>query len=319
MNIITRSLVDLNAKEQGEETIYIRRQEAARKKALEEKMTEILQRHHEDEEQQALLKLLQEKKEEKIDQSQIGIFQYLGFDDWRWAFPIASLFVFPMITLDVIYVDYKMYLVSAFALMWHAFGKILSPIYNEKTNWVGESIRNSWIEFDNDDARQINDDIKVTENFLQAKEVFQEIFDSVDEIAQAQAHALNLENQNEFHRDIQRKLDSLAALNASASRLIKTDMIETIKEDVLEMVTTDADVKDMALEWAIVSLSTGTKETDIVSELYVSALEQYRENLQYEDHAAHAIADQLESQIEAILQPPEKIVAGNVYETHPVL
>lgn len=61
MKIMSRSLVDLNAKEQGEEAIYIRRMEASRKKELEEKMAEILQRHHADEEQQALVNLLGEK------------------------------------------------------------------------------------------------------------------------------------------------------------------------------------------------------------------------------------------------------------------
>jgi hypothetical protein len=56
--IVTRSLVDLSKKEQGEEAIYIRKMEASRKEALEEKMSEILQRHHEDAEHQALLNLL---------------------------------------------------------------------------------------------------------------------------------------------------------------------------------------------------------------------------------------------------------------------
>jgi hypothetical protein len=56
--IITRSMVDLAKKEQGEETIYIRKMEASRKEALEEKMAEILQRHHEDAEHQALVNLL---------------------------------------------------------------------------------------------------------------------------------------------------------------------------------------------------------------------------------------------------------------------
>lgn len=58
MKIMSRSLVDLSAKEQGEETIYIRKMEATRKKELEEKMAEILERHHADEEHQALVNLL---------------------------------------------------------------------------------------------------------------------------------------------------------------------------------------------------------------------------------------------------------------------
>lgn len=60
MRIITRSVVDLSKKEQGEETIYIRKMEASKKKELEEKMSEILARHHEDQEHQALVDLLGE-------------------------------------------------------------------------------------------------------------------------------------------------------------------------------------------------------------------------------------------------------------------
>jgi hypothetical protein len=58
MKIMTRSMVDLSKKEQGEETIYIRKMEASKKQELEEKMAEILARHHEDEEHQALVGLL---------------------------------------------------------------------------------------------------------------------------------------------------------------------------------------------------------------------------------------------------------------------
>jgi len=64
LNIVSRSMVELATKEQGEEAIYIRRVENERKKVLEEKMAEILQRGQNDEEKQALVKLLEstEKK-----------------------------------------------------------------------------------------------------------------------------------------------------------------------------------------------------------------------------------------------------------------
>jgi len=320
MNIITRSMaIDLSKKEQGEETIYIRKMEAARKQLLEEKMAEILERHHSDEEHQALVNLL-DKKEKKVDPREVGMLQYLGFDDWRWAFPCAAVIGVPMVTLDVLVIDYKMYLVAVFAMMWHAYGATLLPIWSEKSDWVGEYVRDAWSTFDKDAVQQLNQDIKVNEEFLQSRAVFEDIFASVDDVAVAQAAALNLENKNEFHRAIQKKLDALAALNESTTSNIRQDMIETVKSEVAQSLYTDASVQEDALDMAIEALYQGRRGRDVVGEVYLGAISNYRDSLAQPNHPVHAIAEHMQAEIADIVEAPQVIKkAGNVYETHPVL
>ena len=116
--------------------------------------------------------------EKKVNPREVGLFQYLGFDDWRWSFPIAMIIGTPLLTQEVIYVDYHFYMIGVFGLMWHAYDAVLYPIYAEKSEWVGEYIKDSWIAVDNDAVQEINDDIKVNEEFLQSKQAFEEIFDS---------------------------------------------------------------------------------------------------------------------------------------------
>lgn len=213
-----------------------------------------------------------------------------------------------------------MYLVAVFAMMWHAYSATLLPIWSEKSDWVGEYIRDAWATFDKDAVQQLNQDIKVNEEFLQSKAVFQDIFASVDDVAVAQATALNLANQNEFHRSIQKKLDSLTALNEATTSSIRTDMIDTIKSDVMETFLTDADAQEAALDSAIEALYEGVRGDDIVGEVYLDAIANYRESLSEPDHPVHAIAQHMEAEIASIVEPPQVIQkAGNVYETHPVI
>lgn len=213
-----------------------------------------------------------------------------------------------------------MYLVAVFAMMWHAYGATLLPIWSEKSDWVGEYVRDAWATFDKDAVQQLNQDIKVNEEFLQSRAVFQDIFASVDDVAVAQASALNLENKNEFHRAIQKKLDALAALNESTTSHIRNDMIETVKADVAEALMNDADVQNDALDNAIDALYQGKRGRDVVGEVYLNAIANYRNSLSQPNHPVHAIAQHMEAEIADIVEPPQVIKkAGNVYETHPVL
>ena len=213
-----------------------------------------------------------------------------------------------------------MYLVAVFAMMWHAFGATLLPIWAEKSDWVGEYVRDAWSTFDKDAVQQLNQDIKVNEEFLQSRAVFQDIFASVDDVAVAQAAALNLQSQNDFHRGIQKKLDALAALNESTTASIRNDMISSVKYEVTETLLTDEDVQADAFDLAIEALYDGKRGRDIVGEVYLDAISNYRESLSQPDHPVHAIAEHMQAEIADIVEPPEvRKEAGNVYETHPVI
>ena len=45
--------------------------------------------------------VLIESKESKVNPKDVGILQYLGFDDWKWAMPMSMMFGFPMIAHEV--------------------------------------------------------------------------------------------------------------------------------------------------------------------------------------------------------------------------
>jgi prophage DNA circulation protein len=217
-------------------------------------------------------------------------------------------------------IDYKLYLVGVFAMMWHAYGATVGPIWAEKSDWVGEYVRDAWATFDKDAVQQLNQDIKVNEQFLQSKAAFQDIFASVDDVSVAQAAALNLEHQNNFHRAIQKKLDALAALNESTTASIRTDMIQTVKAGATETLLNDEEVQADAFNLAIHALYHGKRQRDIVGEVYLGEIEYYRESLEDEDHPVHTIAAHVKAEIENITEAPDVIArAGNVYETHPVL
>lgn len=319
MSFISRSVVDFTAREKGEETTYIRRVENERKKVLQEKMDEILDREHHDEEKQALVKLL-DSKEVKVDPREVGTLQYLGFDDWRWAVPSACIVGVPLIMQDVLVIDYKMYLVGVFALMWHTYDAALYPIWAEKSNWVSEYIRDSWALFDKQAMAEINNNIKVDQEVLDAREVMQDVFTSVDQVTVAQATAFNLANQNNFQRALQKKLDALASLNEATSVAIRNDMISTVKSESQKTLLNDRKVKDAALAQAIATLAGGKRGKDVVGEVYLKSIADYRAGLANKDHKVHGITAKLEAEIAEIVKAPEVIqTAGNVYETHPVL
>jgi len=320
--VVSRHMVDLATKEQGEEVSYIRRQEHERKARLRAQMEEILAREQHDEEHQALVNVIESKKT-KVDSKDVGILQYLGLDDWKWALPVSISLASPMIAHEVIVVDYKFYLVGAFCMMWHAYDMVVLPIYLEKTSWIGEYIANFWKDVDDKAVAEINDAIDSSEGFVDAKDVFKDMFTGIDEVAAAQATALNLTHQNDLHRAIQKKLDALASLNEATNAAIRTDMMQTVKSEAFNVVSTDRKVKDAALSQAIATLAAGPKGKrgkDVVGEVYAKAIADYRAGLSAKDHKVHNITAKLEADIAEIVKAPAVIqTAGNVYETHPVL
>ena len=205
--------------------------------------------------------------------------------------------------------------------MWHTYDYVVMPIWTEKTSWIGEYMRDFWIDIDNQAVSEIEAGIKANEGFADAQSVFADIFKGVDEVAVAQAHALNLTHQNNLHRSIQKKLDALASLNEATTAAIRTDMLSTVKAEASKALQQKG-VKDAALAQAIATLAAGPKGTrgsDVVGKVYAKAIADYRAGLSAKDHKVHDISKKLEAEIAEICKAPDVITeAGNVYETHPV-
>ena len=248
--------------------------------------------------------------------------KHLGFDDWKIAFPFAMCFAPPMIHHQFIIVDYKFYLVGAFCLMWHAYDAVVMPIWAEKTDWIQNDITSFWKKVDDQAVEEIDNSIKSNEDFVESKELFQDMFNAVDAISETRAVAMNKANHNAYHRAVQKKLDALASLNEATSAAIRSDMVESVKAEVAKNLESPK-VKESALAQAIANLAAGANSPrgkDIVGEQYAKAIANYKAGISSKDHRVHHITAKLESEIAEICKPVEvPQSAGNVYETHPVL
>jgi len=305
-------------KELGEETSYIRRQEAERAAATKAKVDAILAREDHDHEKRALMGIVDAKV---VNTREIGILQYLGLDDWKIAVPVAFCFAPPLIHHQVIIVDYKFYLVGAFCVMWHAYDAVVMPIWSEKTDWIQNDFNSFWKRVDDLAVEEIDNSIKSNEDFVESKESFQTLFNAVDAISTTHAIALNKANQNDLHRAVQKKLDALVSLNEATNAAIRADMIESVKSEAAKSLASPR-VKDNALAQAIANLAAGAKSArgkDVVGEEYSKAIAAYKAGLSSKDHRVHHITAKLENEIAEIIKPVQVAkTGGNIYETHPV-
>lgn len=218
--------------------------------------------------------------------------------------------------------DYKFYLVGAFCVMWHAYDAVIMPIWAEKTDWIQEDITNFWKKVDAQAIEEIDSSIKSNEDFVESKELFNDMFSAVDAISQTQAVAMNKASQNALHRSVQKKLDALVSLNEATNAAIRSDMIESVKAEVTKNLASSK-VKDNAMAQAIANLAAGAQSPrgkDVVGAEYAKAIASYKAGLASKDHRVHNITAKLETEIAEICKPIEVAkTAGNVYETHPVL
>lgn len=318
MGVLSRNMVSFDERERGEEAAYFRRIENERRQ---KKLQEVLDRHDEDEHKKALLEIVGDGEAKVVNTREIGMLKYLGLDDWKIALPVAMCFAPPLIHHQVIIVDYKFYLVGAFCVMWHAYDAVIMPIWAEKTDWIQEDITNFWKKVDAQAVEEIDNSIKSNENFVESKELFQDMFSAVDAINETRAVAMNKANENAYHRAVQKKLDALVSLNEATSAAIRSDMIESVKAEVTKNLTSPK-VKESALTQAIANLAAGANSPrgkDVVGEQYAKAIASYKAGLSSKDHRVHNITAKLESEIAEICKPVEvPKTAGNVYETHPV-
>lgn len=206
--------------------------------------------------------------------------------------------------------------------MWHAYDAVIMPIWAEKTDWIQEDITNFWKKVDAQAIEEIDSSIKSNEDFVESKELFQDMFSAVDAISETQAVAMNKAAHNAYHKSVQKKLDALVSLNEATSAAIRTDMIDSVKAEVSKNLSS-TEVKDSAMAAAIANLAAGASSPrgkDVVGEQYAKAIASYKAGLAAKDHRVHNITSKLEAEIAEICKPVEvPQTAGNVYETHPVL
>lgn len=169
----------------------------------------------------------------------------------------------------------------------------------------------------------IQSSIVANKKVLGMEQDISSVHNLLDDLAQAQAQALNMAEEHKYRDAVAKKLDSLVALEESAVASIRARMLSKVKTDVIKTFSEDAKAKERALEAAVAVLKagpTGKLGKDIVGEVYLSSLKTYKDAYAKLPAGADEILVQLEKDITATSAAPVvEFTGGNVYETHPLI
>lgn len=172
-----------------------------------------------------------------------------------------------------------------------------------------------------DDAvlTQINAAIDTNEKNLSLKEDYESIFRLKDDLAAAKAEALNLAEEHKYREAIISKLDSLYALEEAAAAAVRNRMVKEVHADVVKTFVNDKKAKESALQQAIAVLVSGEGSKigkDVVGEVFVSALSNYRANYSKLSPDQDEILVNLQKEMAAVTSAPVvDAKGGNIYNT----
>ena len=305
----------LKEKEKGDENRYFREQEAKRMADLRANVEKILA-SKDDDRKEELVELLSAKPAEG------GALAAMGLNDWKFALPVGLFVAIPTIANEVLVLNAESQLVCVFILfcstMYTAAGSVIASSLDSVTQGVRDSMKS----VDDNMLKGLKSNIKVNEGVLTLAEDVKALHTIIDDLAVAQADALNKAEEHKYREAIIKKLDSLVALEESATAAIKTRMLTQVKNDVVGLFSKDAKAKENALNAAIAVLTAGPGAKmgkDVVGEAFQGALKSYKESYS-KGGKTDPILAQLEKDMAAIATAPAVDGAGgNVYVTHPLL
>lgn len=309
----------IDAKERGEEAVYFQHEDARLKHELRVKLEKIMDSEtHEDKEE--LVKLLQ-KEEKKTDPNQSFV-DKLGLTDWRLAVPIGALVAIPALAHDVITIGAEAQLAAMFVLFVGTCHKSLGPVAGKFFSDYSAQIAKDLKKVDENMLVEVNESISSHKQLLSLDNDLTSIMALRDDLAIVQADTLNAQEQAKFRDSIQRKLDSLVAIEESATTAIRNRMITQVKSDVVQHFQADAKAKENALAAAVAVLGAGVgakRGKDVVGDAFTKAIASYRTEYQKTKPGDDAIIVQFEKDVAAVALAPEiKFAASNVYESHPL-
>ncbi len=204
-----------------------------------------------------------------------------------------------------------------------------STMYSQIGGAVGKSLAEQSAEIEKN-LRAIDDQIKgqlesaivANQNGLTIEEDFLAFNELKDNLKVVQAESLTNQEAHHYRDAIVKKLESLSALEESASNAIRSRMITKVQSDVLETFKNDRKAKDNALNQAIAVLAGGANAKlgkDVVGELFSASLVNYKEAYAKQPAGSDLILKKLEEDMAAIAQAPLiESKGGNVYITHPL-
>jgi len=305
----------LDKKEKGEETRFIREEEAKRHREMVEK---ILAQEDSSVEKKELVELLAGKKEEPK-----GFLAKFGLDDPKIAAPVAFILGIPAIYNEVIVIDAELQITAVFLLICSLMYKHAGPMIGKSLDDQRKVVEDSLKSFDTNLQIEVRQSIAENENILTVTEDIKSVFALKDQLAIAQADVLNKAEEAKYREAIEKKLDALYAVEEQALSSIRNRMVSAVKTEVVDIFKNDKKAKENALNAAIAVLAAGEGGKlgkDIVGDVFASSLASYKENYAKQDPKQDGILVQLEKDIANIVTPPvvDAHAGGNVFVTHPI-
>jgi hypothetical protein len=247
----------------------------------------------------------------------------LGLDDWKFALPVGLFIGIPTFANEVLVLSAESQLVACFILfcstMYTQTGGMIAKSLDEYRDNVYTQMKKV------DDAMlvDIQSSIAANQKVLGMESDIASVHNLMDDLAQAQAQALNMAEEHKYRDAVVKKLDGLVALEEAAVASMRARMLNKVKSDVIKTFNEDAKAKDKALEAAMAVLAKGPTSKlgkDVVGEVYLSSLQSYKAAYSKQPAGSDEILVQLEKDIAAATAAPVvDFKGGNVYETHPLV
>lgn len=298
----------LEKKELAEESKYIRQQEIRRQEEMRKKIDAILAQEDSSKEKQELQALLGPKVEEEKKSI---------LADWKFGLPIGIMLVTPAVFNEWIIIDAEFQLATCFVIAMASFYTVGGPYISAFFDGLKKEQMKRINKMNSIQFKKIEILATTSSAMLSLENDYRTIHTVTDEIATAQADVLNQLEEAKYREEIIKKLDSLSALEESASNAIRNRIVTTVKNDVLKTLKSDKKIQENALNQAMAILAAGSNSKlgkDIVGEVFVSSLKNYKDNYSKQAPGSDEILLQLEKDVANITTAPETGKGGNVYE-----
>jgi F0F1-type ATP synthase membrane subunit b/b' len=223
----------------------------------------------------------------------------------------------------VIVLDAEFQLTACFILFLSTMYTQVGPMVGKALDDYGNEVQKELKALDSTIQGQIQSAIATNEEALTLKEDFHNLYTLTDQLAVAQAEVLTNIEGHKYREAIVKKLESLYALEESASTAIRNRVVSNVQKEVVKTFKTDKKAQENALNQAIAVLAAGSGAKlgkDVVGEAFVASIAAYKANYAKQPAGSDEILVQLEKDIAAVATAPAvHEQGGNVFLTNPVL
>jgi len=265
-----------------------------------------------------LVGLLEAGKEQKQ-----GFIQKWGLNDWRYAIPVGMLIGIPLVANEYIILDAEFQLTACFILFCSTMYTQAGPMIGKMFDDYAQENEKELEQLNSAMHQQIEDAQNANNTALQLEEDVQLLHQLTDQVSVAHAQILNQLEQHKYREAVVKKLETLAQLEETATSAMRSRIVNSVKEDVEKTLKTNKQVQESALNQAIAILSsgaTGKLGKDVVGEVYVNAIKQYKESYAKLPAGQDKILNQLEKDAAVLGSAPEVASkGGNVFQVSPVV